>query len=154
MSLVMGHGRPRRVEVAANMDASAVETAADLRRQRKREMIESIVARAEHLPAGDRELLYLLFRDGKKVTDVAALLGADVRRVRRRVKRLIRLVHSPAFAYVALAAEEWPETRRRVAREVFLFGHTLRDAARTLGVSLHLVRKHAEAVRAIVEAAR
>lgn len=77
--------------------------------------------------------------------------GAGARRVRARVRALVERALSPMFVFVASRQADWTPTRRRVAQAVYLHGMTLREAASALGVSLHVVRRHADAVRTLAE---
>ena len=57
-----------------------------------------------------------------------------------------------AFAFVIIHREQWPPTRRKVANETILHGLPLRAAAKQLDLSLHTVRRHADAIRVMYEA--
>jgi len=125
---------------------------ADLRRRRKREQVEQILARASWLPESDRAVLEAVFREGKTVAEVAALIGCPARALRRRVRRLLDRVQAPRFVFVTSRLDGWPPTRRRVARACVIEWCSLRDAARQLGISLYAVRRHHEAINAQLEA--
>ena len=137
--------------------ATVVETnpgeSIDLRRRLRREMADLIVARAEELPPGDAALLESIYGDGRSVTSLAPMLGCDVRKLRRRVKRLVARLHSPEFTFVISHRHKWTPSRRRVAEACFIRGLSIRQAARDLNLTYHTVRRHAEALRALVQAA-
>lgn len=154
----------------------------DLRRRAGREFAELLVARADALAAPDRALIRAVFREGLSVREVAELQagaasstpddaqpgasagtdpGARVRTLRRRVRALIARMTSTRFLIVLraagpgatpAAASPWPATRRRVAVACVLQGMTLRDAARSLRLSLHSVRRHMDVINALADA--
>lgn len=128
------------------------DEAADLRRRRKREQIEQILARAAWLPDSDRAVLEAVFGEGKTVTEVAVLMGCPPRALRRRVRRLLDRVLAHRFVFVTSRIDGWPPTRRRVATACVIEGCSLRDAAKRLGISLYSVRRHHEAINAQLEA--
>lgn len=154
------------------------ERIADMRRRRNAEAAELVVRRAEFLAPEDRALLRAIYADGLSISQVALLRqtapttntlaaqGSDTtpasgavsrpgvagaRRVRARVRALVERALSPMFVFVASRQADWTPTRRRVAQAVYLHGMTLREAASALGVSLHVVRRHADAVRTLAE---
>jgi DNA-directed RNA polymerase specialized sigma24 family protein len=130
-----------------------VERASDLRRRHARRLIEHIVAAAAVLPDQERLLIETTYGDGKRLTDIARLRGDDPRTLRRRVRGIVRRMLDPEFGFVASRRAEWPRTRRLVAERCVLQGVSLRDAATTLGISLHTVRRHRDAIRALADAA-
>lgn len=130
------------------------DQASDLRRRRGRELVDTLVERSAYLPQDERELVLAVYRDNRKITEVAALLNLPPRRLRARVRRLIKRLLDPRFAFVARHREQWPRTRRRVATMRFLFGRTMRQTAADLGLTLHQIRQHEAAVHALHEAER
>lgn len=120
-------------------------TAADLRR-RNRDLAEEIVARAEHLDPVQRELVRAVFRDGRPAKEIAVLLGAPSRAVRFRLHRIVQRIMTDEYLFVARNIHKWSETRRQVALATFINGLTLRAAAEQLGMSIHAVRRHHQAV--------
>ena len=127
------------------------DTSWDLRRKRRREVIERVVQRAELLTPADRALVLAYYRDQQNALDIARLAGEPVRAVRRRLRRAVERVLSPRFQFVASRLGSWPPTRRRVACACVLQGFTLREASRRLGLSLHSVRRHHDAIQAMFE---
>ncbi|MBK9188371.1 MAG: sigma-70 family RNA polymerase sigma factor [Phycisphaerales bacterium] len=126
----------------------------DLRRQRTAAMAEFVADRAAPLSAPDRELLRAIYVMGQDVSDVAALLGVSPRTLRRRVKRLLARISTREYALVQRAGERLPPTRRRVGTAMFIEGKSLRATSIELKLSLHSVRRHADAIRALVEGGR
>jgi len=131
-----------------------VEHASDLRRRHARSMIERLVEMAGALPKSDRVLIETLYRDGRSASELAAIRGEDARAIRRRVRRLVRRVLSPEFRFVAMHKHEWPRTRRAVAEICVIEGRSLRDAAASLGTSLHAVRRHRDTIAALSDDAQ
>jgi ABC-type lipoprotein export system ATPase subunit len=73
---------------------------------------------------------------------------------RRRLRRLIERALSPRFAFVVAHRASLGATRRRVAMACIVQGRSLREASGMLGLSLHAVRRHIDAVEALFAAAR
>lgn len=131
----------------------SLERLGDLRRRRRRDMIDELVERAEWLPPGDRWLIDSVYREGRCVAEVAAILNQPPRILRRRVRALLRRVRSGRFAFVATQSRAWPALKRRVARACFIEGKSQREAAGELRLTLHAVRRQCQAVDALYEAA-
>jgi DNA-directed RNA polymerase specialized sigma24 family protein len=132
----------------------------DLRRAFRRDLAQTLVERAAHLPEPDRYLIEGVFRDGRSIADLAAMwkdrpeLGYTPRSLRRRLHRLVERLNSHRFMLVAEHRACWTPTRRRVATACVLHGLSLREAAETLGTSLHTVRRHFDAITTIADAMR
>ena len=125
----------------------------DLRRS-ERDLADQIVLRAEHLPAEERALVRSIYADGRTIDDVAALLQADPRQVRRRVRRLVRRVLSDRYIFVVRHRDSWPCMRRRLATACIIHGHSLKHAAVEVGTSFYNTRKHLDAVHALLDSIR
>ncbi len=125
--------------------------ATDLRRRRRRDLVERIVERADLLAPADRALVHAHYRDGRSVVEIARLRGGSPRSLRRRLKRLVERELDPLFAFVARRRASWSHTRRRVATSLMLEGRSMRETGQRLGLSLHTVRRHHDAVRALYE---
>jgi DNA-binding Lrp family transcriptional regulator len=120
--------------------------------QHRRELAELVVQRAEFLSAEERALLVAVYGDGRTVKEVAALLGVEARRLRRRVARLTRRVVSDRFIFVVRHRESWPAARRRLATACIVQGKSLRIAAAEVRTSLYNARKQMDAVGALLDA--
>ena len=127
----------------ARLDADRV---GDLRRRQTRVQTESLLARAQWLCRSERELIGSIYEQGRRVSDVAAMMDVDPRWLRSKVRRIVQRVSTPEFAFVALHLHDWPPSTQKVARACVLEGRSQRDAARTLKMSLHTVRKHRDAI--------
>jgi len=130
------------------------DQASDLRRRRGRDLVAALVERAAYLPQDERELILAVYRDSRKIIEVAALLNEPPRRLRTRVRKLVKRLLDPRFAFVARNREHWPRTRRRVGTMRILFGRTMRQTATDLGLTLHQIRQHEAAIHALHEAER
>jgi len=126
--------------------------AADLRRRRGRDLSDLLLTRAAHLPAADRTLIQAIYADSVPAKDVAKLQSRSPRAVRRRARALVQRMLSPRFEFVLRHRDQWTPTRRRIATACILEGRTMRDAAASLRVSLHMVRRHMDAITALAEA--
>ena len=127
---------------------------ADLRRRQRAELVGRLLERVAPLPLPDRLLVEAVYRDGRSAVEVAALVRLPARLVRRRIRRVVRRALSERFAFVALHAEQWPGDRRRVAEACVLAGQSLRDAAHSLGLTLHQVRRQWNAIETLFQSAR
>lgn len=145
----------------------------DLRRRRRKELIERILDRTPWLPAGDRMLVEAVYRDERTVAELAPMLNTKPRTLRRRVQRLVRRMLSPEFMFVVgrfiegaqrrrvASAQQlgsagprgraWNRATNKVAEEVVLNGRSLRETAQTLHLSLHAVRRYRDGVRMLFE---
>lgn len=119
----------------------------DARRRHTREMIQQLVERAAHLPEADAALIRAVYAEGRSVSSLAKMLGRDPRWLRRRVRGLVKRIASPEYIFVATRRAHWAKTRARVAALCILEGRSLREAASELGLTLHTVRRHHDAVR-------
>jgi len=128
------------------------ERASDRRRKVERGLADLILARAEHLPKADRELLRTLFGEGRSAIDVAPMLDTTPRRVRARARRLTRRVLSDLYLFVLQRRDSWPVACRRIATAVILHGLSFREAADALRLTVYTVRRHYDAVTALYEA--
>ena len=136
---------------------ATIDAVCDLRRRKRREQVERLLERSSLLPPGERSLVEAVYRDGRSVTELAraaSVKGAprDPRRLSRKLRRAVRRMLSDEFVYVARHREQWPASRRRVATATCLHGLSMREASEQLGMSLHSVRRHHQAVRTLVEA--
>lgn len=129
----------------------------DLRRRAfrgGREYAELLIDRAVWLPAADRELVTAVFAEGLSVAAYTRRcrergFGDQSARInRRRLRRLITRLISPKYAFVIARRGDWPIARRRVAMACLVQGLPFRHAAAALGLSLHAVRRHIDAVEA------
>lgn len=136
----------------------AKEPSLDLRRGIRRDVARTLVERAALLPEPDRYLVEGVFRDGRPISDLAAMWreipGHErvPRSLRRRLHRLVERLLSPRFEVVARIHHTWTPTRKRIATACVLHGLSTRQAAERLGVSLHTVRRQLDAVHAICDA--
>lgn len=122
----------------------------DLRKSRDRNNMDIITARAEHLVSDERECVLAMFRDGKPATDIARIRNEPPRAVRKTIRRAVARINDPAFMYVVRASPRWSPTKRRVAHAIFRAGRSIRQAADELNLSVHEVRRHRDAILALV----
>jgi len=135
------------------LDALLQPTPLDLRRRDRQDLARRIAHMAEWLPQADRALLRAVYDSGQPVADLARIAGQHPRSLRRRVRRLTARVLSSRYLFVVSHMADWPATRRKVARACVIQGLSMRAAARQLGLSLHTVRMHHAAIRALAEGA-
>ncbi len=140
--------RPRRRSAAFSADSP------DLRRRARREYAEMLVDHAAWLTPEDRELVTSVFGEGLSVAAYARRRREKespipVRTARRRLRKIVARLLSPRFVFVIENRKAWPATRRRAAMACVVQGLSLREAAAKIGVSLHAVRRHMDAVEAL-----
>jgi hypothetical protein len=126
---------------------------ADLRRRRRQSETDLIQMRAEFLPPSDAAFIRSLYVDGLSAAKLATLRNEDPRAVRRRARRILKRLNEPLFIFVVRERASWSGVRRRIAEAGVLAGHGLRAVARETGLSIHVVRRHLEAIRAMGDAA-
>ena len=130
------------------------EQGVDLRRKRNAELARRVTQRASWLDHGERELALAYFDRGMSAASIGAMLGQSPRLVRKRLKHIVNRLVDPRTAYVVEHRNAWAPSRRAVAEELFLHGHSMREVAHRLGLSLHNVRKHRDAIEAMSQAQR
>jgi hypothetical protein len=134
--------------VGADQPQPAGNAGVDLRRHRRRDEVETILLRAEHLPPADRALLLAVFQAGQTAIQVAALRGQPAKIVRREVRRLVARVLTPEFLHVVQRRSRWSRARQQVGQVCFVERLSLREASRRLALSMYAVRRHCEWIRA------
>lgn len=136
--------------------AAARKPHMDLRRGVRRDLAERMVEAAPYLAGPDRYLVEGVFRDGRSIAELAAAWGQSPppryapRALRRRLHRVVERVHSPKFQMVVEWRGSWEPVRRRVATACVLHGLTFREAAESLGMSVHAVRRHFDAIEGVL----
>lgn len=125
----------------------------DLRRKRDSSLSSRLVRRAHWLEPEDRELILAVFDRGQSARSIGTICNQPPRTVRRRIKSLAERLCDPRVAYVVAHRNAWGSSRKRIAHELFIRGRSMRQVSGLLGVSLHCVRKHRDAIEAMVHAA-
>jgi hypothetical protein len=123
------------------------------RLQAMRRLATRLTARADLLPEQERALVRALIEHGHSLCALSRLFGDWPSTIKRRLDRVMARVASPKFGFVAERLARLSPVRQRVARSCVLHGLSLRAAARELRLSHHSVRRHAEALHAMFEAA-
>lgn len=119
------------------------------RRRLRRDRVERLLQRAEHLSREDRLLIEQVYLHGIAVSDVARLSGKPARTLRRRITGLVQRMNSPLFEFVISHNDLLPPSMRRTADLVVLRGHSLRRASRASGQSLHHTRLHVRSLQVL-----
>ncbi|MCK4873591.1 MAG: hypothetical protein KAS72_12790 [Phycisphaerales bacterium] len=126
----------------------------DRRRREHAEITDRILHRCSFLERDDRALLESIYSDHVPIVRLAAVRQQSPRQLRRHVRRLIERLLEPRTAFVISRRDRWNGERWAVARSCLICGRDLRGVAKDLGLSLHRVRKHVDAVRALCEETR
>jgi len=122
-----------------------------LARPGNRAELEELMRLAIHLNTPDRDLLAAVYNDGIPLRRIGRILGIRSQAtLARRVRRALDRLTNPLFRQVLGARNHWPAERRAVAELVLLRGVTNRQAADELGLSLHRVRQHLAAIKAVL----
>jgi DNA-binding transcriptional regulator LsrR (DeoR family) len=98
-------------------------------------------------------LLRSVYDRGMSASELAQAVGVRPRTVRRRVRRLVQRVSSPAFTFIVRAEHAWPHRRRLIGHLFFLQGRTQRAVAARLGMSVHQVRREIDHIRGLMDQA-
>lgn len=120
----------------------------------KADHAERLVALAEFLSPEDRALVRAVYAHGRPITESAALLGVDRRRLGARLQRIVGRCLSPEFAFVVSRKDHWTGPLWRVSEACVLRGLTLRAAARELRLTVHAVRRQRAIAQAMYRGAR
>jgi DNA-directed RNA polymerase specialized sigma24 family protein len=116
---------------------------------------QTVARRAELLPCeADTALLKAVYANGEPVAAVARLRAEKPGRTARRLASLTRRLLSREFEFVLRHRESLPGHRRQIATICFVQGRSMRGAARELGISFYSVRRHCEAIRAMIDGQR
>jgi hypothetical protein len=126
----------------------------DLRRGISADVAARVRAAAPYLEPLDREMVLAVLDRGQTAAAVGRIGNQNPRQVRRKVRRVYARISSPEFQFVAQRVDSWGGTRRKVALASFLHGMSLRQAASSLGLSMHLVRQHIAAIRNQIDLSR
>ena len=108
--------------------------------------------RAELLDSFDRQLLLAAWLHNQPAARLAELTGRSPRVLRRRLRRILRHLHSRAFVEAARALPMLKGDQAAVARLHLLQMRSARQTARAAGLSYHRVRRLLDEVRAIIQA--
>jgi hypothetical protein len=152
--------RPPKPDLNDTPAASAQGRAGQ--RAARAELAEALTARAKFLPDDDAAIVLAIFRDGLRITQVAAMLRRPPTSLGYRVRTIVARMSSPRFAWclrqierqasgLAPPSDAWSIERQRVASLRLLHGRGLRDVARRTGLSVHHVRKHLVAIEALFQ---
>lgn len=126
-----------------------VDDAIDLRKGSIRERSTRLVRRAGWLDDGDREIVIAYFERGMRASEIGTLLSTDPRLIRRRLKQIINRLEDPRCAFVVAHRGAWSARRRVIAEDLFIRGRSMREISKDRGLSLHLIRKHRDAIEAM-----
>lgn len=109
-----------------------------------------IVGRAQLLAPSDRNLLLSVWVNNGSAELMAHLAKRHPQTIRRRIRRLLDRVHSPAFLAAARAIPYLRPDQAGIARLHLCQGRSLRQTASAAGLSLHEVRRLVSEVRGTI----
>jgi len=120
-------------------------------RSSSRANLEELLRLAIHLDDPDRDLLIAVYNDGIPVRRLGRMLGVRSQAtLARRIRRALDRLANPLFRKVLGSRNRWSAERHAVAEQVWLRGRTNRQAAHALNLSLHRVRQHVAAIKAVL----
>lgn len=109
-----------------------------------------VEARAELLPAADRDLVLTVWTYQQPTRMVAEMYGISPRVLRRRARSLIDRLHSDEFIGAARAMRLLGDAHAELAKLHFCHGLSVRQAARAMGVGYHKARQMAAEIRGLI----
>lgn len=135
---------------ATDFEQVATATGADRRRTGgRRSQVQMLLNLAQHLPKGDQVLLRQVFDLGISPGQIAQAARCNRHSIYRRIRSLLRRLNDPLFGFAVAHFETFDRTTRAVARAIVLHGLTQRQAARTTGLTVHLIRQHLQSLRTL-----
>ena len=111
-----------------------------------------VLHRALFLTPSDRAMVEGFYDKGMSAAQIARLMDIHPGTVRRRTRRLIHHLRSPMFGFILAHRGDWSRRRRTVAEMHLLQRRPLRDTARGAKLTMHIVRREVDAIRAQFEA--
>ena len=124
----------------------------DLRRRRDADLSRRIARRAHWLDKHDREITLAYFERGLTASQISEMSNEDARHIRKRLREIVLRLEDPRCAYVVANRNAWTPKRRAIAEDLFLRGRSMRDVSKTHKTSLHMIRKHRDAIDAMAQA--
>ncbi len=122
------------------------------RRPEQRRDDDWVLHRALFLTPADRAIVQGFYDRGMSAAQLAGLIGVHPGTVRRRMRQLIAHLRSPMFGFILAQRGRWSRNRRTVAEMHLLQRRPLRETARRSHLTMHIVRRETDAIRAQFEA--
>ena len=107
-----------------------------------------LMARAELLAPGDKDLMEAILLRGQTVASVARMMGVTARAVSNRAKRLAARMTSRRFLDAARALPYLDDEDAKLASMKFCGGMSERSLAEKTGLSPHVVRRRLDRITA------
>lgn len=116
------------------------------------EAARRVLARADALPEADRALVVAVLDRGQRLGELAVLMGETPKALARRLRRVCKRALTPSFEFVRQrrSGGGWPPSMARAATLLYLHGFSQSQTAAAMGTTLHAVRGHALAIRAMM----
>jgi hypothetical protein len=124
---------------------------ANRRRRAMGDQTDRLLHRSMLLDREDQALIVSVYRDHVPIPRLAAIRNESTRQVRRRIQRLSDRLLTPRTSYLLARKHAWEHERWAAAQRCLVAGHGMRRVADDLGISLHRVRKHVDAVRTLFD---
>ncbi len=102
---------------------------------------EQIRKRAEQLSEPDRTLVRMYLDNENSFRQIAQLLGVSEATVARRVKKIISRLSDPSIEGVLNKSSTLGRRQRKIARDYFLRGLTVKTVSRKYGMTYYNTRR-------------
>ncbi len=119
-----------------------------------RQLTDAILIRAPFLDAPERTLLQQVFARGIRPHEIAAVSERSPRTIQRRVRQLVERLTDETVLHFIRNHHKWAPDTAAVALALWVRGHSYRQAAADLNLTLHQIRQLAAAVRALTAGAK
>jgi AraC-like DNA-binding protein len=107
----------------------------------ERASLDTLISRAEYLPANDRTLLLAHYHHGIPLDELASLHHISRRQLRRKLDTLRNTLSDPSFLLTVRFGKRLPKNLLAFARGCWIESIPLRTLARQHNESLHKVRQ-------------
>jgi DNA-directed RNA polymerase specialized sigma subunit len=106
-----------------------------------RSKAEQIRKRAEQLSEPDRTLVRMYLDNENSFRQISQLLGVSEVTVARRVKKIVSRLSDPSIDGVLNKSSKLGRKQRKIARDYFLRGLTVKTVARKYGMTYYNTRR-------------
>jgi DNA-directed RNA polymerase specialized sigma subunit len=106
-----------------------------------RSKVEKIRKRAEQLAEPERTLVRMFLDNANSFRQISQLLGISEASVSRRVKKIIGRLSDPSIDGVLNKGDKLGRRQRKIARDFFLRGMTVKKIAHKYGMTYYNTRR-------------
>jgi DNA-binding NarL/FixJ family response regulator len=106
-----------------------------------RNKAERMRKRAEQLSEPDRTLVRMYLDNKNSFRQIAQLLGVSEATVARRIKKIVSRLSDPSIGGILSKGSKLGRRQRKIARDFFLRGLTVKTIARKYGMTYYNTRR-------------